>query len=194
MVKWSFAWAALIALAPAAAFAQQPVKVSIEIENLSKEQGDRLRGALSGLAGVGEIAVAGGKVTISLKEEATLKLSEIEAKLAELKQDPEKKLKILVEKIRLIGRVEISCTGDDIKLHGALKKIAKLKDLSIKGAGVFACSADSSGVTVGEIVKAIAKAGANGEAESEAAVTDLTWFGPPKPDAKPKPDKKPGKG
>lgn len=194
MAKWGVC-AALVAFAPPAlAFAQEPVKVSIEIENLSKEQGDRLRGSLAGLAGVGEIAVAGGKVTISVKEEKTLKLSEIEAKLAELKQDPEKKLKILVDKILLIGRVEIACKGDDIKLHGALKKIAKLKDLSAKGGGVFGCSADTSGVTVGEIVKAIAKAGGTADGESEGAVTDLTWFGPPKADAKPKPDKKPGKG
>ncbi|HLG42723.1 MAG TPA: hypothetical protein VI643_05110 [Planctomycetota bacterium] len=181
--------AGLMSALPAALLAQEPVKIVIEIENLSKEQGDQLRSGVAGIASVAEVSVAGSKLTVSVKAEKALKLSEIEKILAGLKQEGDKKLKILIDKIRLTGKVEITCEGDEMKLHGALTKVSKLKDIQGKGGGCFACTADKGGIAVADIVKSLAKAGKD---ESAGTVIDVLWQGPPKQEAKPDPGKKPG--
>jgi len=196
--KFALAFA-LAATLPAAAFAQNQVKVSVEIENLSKEQGDLLRLAVGGNAALGDVAVFTNKISFSVKEEMTFKLSEIEKALAGIKQDPNKKLTILIEKIRLAGKVDITCEGDEVKLQGALAKVTKLKDLHPKGGGCYCCNVEKGGVIVADIVKAITKAGKGDDKESPGKVIDLLWYGPPKAEAKPtpepgKPTKKPGGG
>ncbi len=190
---------ALVAAFPAAALAQGPVKVSVEIENLSKEQGDLLRLAIGGNAALGDVAVFTNKLSFTIKEEKSFKLSEIDKALAGIKQDPNKKLAILIDKIRLAGKVDITCEGDEIKLQGALGKVTKLKDLQAKGGGCYCCTVDKGGVIVGDIVKAIAKAGKGDDKESPGKVVDILWYGPPKAEAKPTPapntpTKKPGGG
>jgi len=181
--------AGLLSALPAALLAQEPVKISIEVENLSKEQGDQLRSGVAGIASVAEVAVAGNKLTVSVKAEKALKLSEIEKLVTGLTQEDDKKLKILIDKIRLAGRVEITCEGDEMKLHGALTKVSKLKDVQGKGSGGFTCTADKGGIVVADIVKALAKAGKD---DAAGNVVDILWHGPPKQVAKPEPGKKPG--
>jgi len=195
-----FALTLAIALVlPAAALAQGPGKVSVEIENLSKEQGDLLKLAVGGNAALGDVAVFTNKISFSIKEEKTFKLSEIEKALAAIKQDPNKKLTILIEKIRLAGKVDITCEGDEVKLQGALSKVTKLKDLVSKGGGCYCCNVEKGGVIVADIVKAIAKAGKGDDKETPGKVIDILWYGPPKAEAKPtpepgKPTQKPGGG
>lgn len=175
-----------------AAAQDQTVKIQFEVENLLPQNAKTLQTQLKVVAGVNDCAVAGIRVTISVKPESTLKFSDIKGVVADLKPVKDEKIAIKYDSIKLEGKVTLSfnVTKNQDKIQQAVLSVANVERAEQKGDEYLCTIKSPGGAKLMDIVAAVAKkteSADNTALASAALIKDVVWTGGPKPTVKDKP-------
>jgi hypothetical protein len=180
----------------AAAYAQNaqsqgPVtRVSFEVENLKGVANQKfLENKIKSIAGVAECTVAGNRVTIIVKYDSTLKLSDLRKAVAEIKPEgKDQPPKIKEEMVKLEGKVdiELDLVEDLNKAFDAVRTTSNVTECKLNGSTLCCQVKSPAGVLIGALLKAIEKKVTPKENTKLAScVKDVTWYAVPKPPDKP---------
>lgn len=151
-----------------------PYKLTFELEKESKTaQAD-----LKKLAGVSHVVVSGVKVTLTLKWEAQIKLSELK-KIVSLKP----------ETLRLGSRVYLDFSLDNSeadRIREALKAFKDIESTRVEGSIIAVIFRDNTSIKFIDLAEAVAKKVGTKEDKPAELLAEVTWH-PIKPFPKPAP-------
>jgi hypothetical protein len=185
-MRW-IATAAFLA-ASTAAWAQAATKISFEVENLSEKTAKALKTEIRTLADSTDCAISGKTVTITIKLEKWLKLSDLLKAVEKVKGDDD--LSIKYESLVVSTRVVLSFFVEENKekVKNAISMFAGVKSCQQVGENLdFDTIFKTSGAKLLDISKAVARATGAGEDKAVEIINDLAWYGGDAPAAKPKP-------
>jgi len=172
-----------------AAAQDQTVKLQFEVENLLPANAKVLQNQIKSVAGVSECAVAGIKVTVTVKAGENLKVSDIKAAVAALKPVKDEKIAIKLDNVKLEGAVWISFSVEKNhdKIHGGLYSIATITNAKKVGDEFELQVKSPAGAKLLEICKAVAKVTECFQDKPMDCLKEVKWVGAAKPAAKEQP-------
>lgn len=172
-----------------AAAQDQAVKFQFEVENLLPANQKALQNQLKVVSGVSECAVAGNKVTLTVKAGESLKISDVKAIVAALKPVKDEKIAIKLDNVKLEGTVWISFSVEKNhdKIHGALYSIPTITNAKKVGDEFEIQVKSPAGTKLIDVCKAVAKATECFQDKPMDCLKETKWIGPGKPAAKEQP-------